>query len=100
MDLNNDKYLDFSEFSKILMGSMRADFRLKALFTFYVYDQDEKGLTYDNAGQFINVFHQIIGHLGADDLNRILTLCNKCAESGGKKTRSDKRVYADCKHHL
>ena len=100
MDLNNDKYLDFSEFSKILMGSMRADFRTKALFTFYVYDQDEKGFTYDNAGQFIYVFHQFIGHLGADDLHRIVTLCNKCAESGGKKTRSEKRVNADCRHHL
>ena len=51
MDLNNDKYLDFNEFSKILMGSMRADFRLKALFTFYVYDQDEKGFSCKNAGQ-------------------------------------------------
>ncbi len=29
MDLNNDKHLDFNEFSKILVGSMRAEFRLR-----------------------------------------------------------------------
>jgi Ca2+-binding EF-hand superfamily protein len=44
MDLNNDKYLDFREFSTILMGSMRADFRLRALFSFYIYDEGQKGL--------------------------------------------------------
>jgi hypothetical protein len=44
MDLNNDKHVDFNEFSKILMGSMRADSRLRALFTFYVYDEGQKGL--------------------------------------------------------
>ena len=44
MDLNNDKYLDFTEFSKILMGSLRAEFRVRALFMFYAYDEGQKGL--------------------------------------------------------
>ena len=43
MDLNNDKYLDFTEFSKILMGSLRAEFRVRALFMFYAYDEGQKG---------------------------------------------------------
>jgi hypothetical protein len=29
MDLNNDQYLDFNEFSRILVGSMRAEFRVR-----------------------------------------------------------------------
>jgi hypothetical protein len=47
MDLNNDNHLDFSEFSKILMGSLRAEYRLRALFMFYIYDENKKGLNYD-----------------------------------------------------
>jgi hypothetical protein len=61
------------------------------LFTFYVYDQGRKGVISDLSGLFLCI-HQISGQLGADDLLRIVTLCNKCAEAGGKKTRSDKRV--------
>ncbi len=53
MDFNNDQYIDFEEFSKILMGSMRAEFRLRALFTFYVYDKDKKGSINDHAGLFL-----------------------------------------------
>jgi hypothetical protein len=91
MDFNNDKYIDFDEFSKILMGSMRAEFRLRALFTFYVYDKDKKGSNNDQAGLFLCI-HQFPGYFGADDIHGIVILCNKCAEAGGKKTRSDKRV--------
>jgi hypothetical protein len=61
------------------------------LFTFYVYDEGKKGAISDLSDQFLRI-HQISGHLGADDLLRIVMLCNKCAEAGGKKTRSDKRV--------
>ena len=50
-------------------------------------------------GKNIN-FHRITGHFGADDLQRIVTLCNKCAESGGKKSRSDKKVHVNCMHHM
>ena len=53
MDLNNDKHVDFNEFSKILMGSMRADYRLRALFTFYVYDEGQKGFTSNHTVRFI-----------------------------------------------
>jgi hypothetical protein len=91
MDLNNDKYLNFREFSTILMGSMRADFRLRALFSFYVYDEGQKGLINHYPVMFFCI-HEVSGHLGAEDLHRIVILCNKCAEAGGKKTRSDKRV--------
>ncbi len=53
MDLNNDKQIDFNEFSKILMGSIRADYRLRALFTFYVYDEGQKGLNCNHSSSFI-----------------------------------------------
>jgi hypothetical protein len=37
-------------------------------------------------------FNNFPGYFGADDIHGIVILCNKCAEAGGKKTRSDKRV--------
>ena len=41
------------------------------------------------------VFTNIPGYFGADDIHGIVILCNKCAEAGGKKTRSDKRVIQE-----
>jgi hypothetical protein len=97
MDLNNDKHLDFSEFSKVLMGSLRAEFRVRALFIFYAYDEGQKGLSFCHP-----IFYSIdefqsrkTGYFGKDDVTRILTLCNKCADSAGKRTRSEKRVSVD-----
>ena len=70
---------------------MRADYRLRALFTFYVYDEGQKGFTRNHTARFIEA-QWVAGHFGPQDINRIVTLCNKCTETGGKKTRSDKRV--------
>jgi hypothetical protein len=53
MDLNNNKQIDFSEFSKILIGSIRAEYRLRALFSFYVYDEGQKGLNHNHSSSFI-----------------------------------------------